>query len=234
MRPLTAALPSICLAVLLSLVGPGCGGTRVRDKDGGVNVEPEPVPDPTEDPGAGTPTPDPAAPPADAGASPAPDAPASGSPTMPQPPAPTPPVSAPPGPPPATCGGVTCPALFELVHFCRPVGACMLNAVNPVPITFCYANGVKVVGESILPPNLVGLVKRADGTDCYRARIFQNAGSADQNVVWETPAGVPVASGVFDSAGNGTITCNDVTAPLTDPSCVAVPSPAGCMPGFCL
>jgi hypothetical protein len=77
-------------------------------------------------------------------------------------------------------------------------------------------------------------VKRPDGTDCYRARISQNAGSTDRNVVWETPAGVPVATGVIDGNGNGTITCNDVTAPLTDPSCVAVPSPTGCMPGFCL
>ena len=109
----------------------------------------------------------------------------------------------------------------------------MLNAVNPVPLTFCYANGIKVVGESIVPPNLVGLVKRPDGSDCYRARVFQNAGSPDRNVVWETPAGVPVASGVFDSAGNGTITCDEATTPLSDPTCVAVPSPQGCTPGFC-
>jgi hypothetical protein len=228
MRPLTAALP-VCLGVVLTLAAQGCGGSRVRDKDASVTVDPEPV-DPTDPntgatPPTGQPSPDP-----DPAGPAAPD----GGPRPPgAPPRPSP-DAAPLEPPPATCGGVTCPALFELVHPCRPTGSCMLNAVVPVPITFCYANGIKVVGESILPPNIVGLVKRADGTDCYRARIFQNAGSPASTVVWETPAGVPVATGVFDSAGNGTITCDNVTTPLTDPTCVAVPSPQGCMPGFCL
>jgi hypothetical protein len=238
MRPFTAAL-SLGLGLALTLAA-GCGGTRIRDKDGSVQVEPEPEPEP-EPPAPGSGDPDAGAPggPAD------PDGPA-GNPTDPDgaaPPAapdgpPPPPVDTapppPPVPPPSSCGGVTCPALFQLVHDCRPMGGCMLNALVPLPITYCYANGVKVVGESIVPPNLVGLVKRLDGTDCYRARIFQNAGSAERSVVWETPAGVPVATGVFDAAGNGTITCDAVTAPLADPSCVAVPSPQGCTPGFCL
>ncbi len=241
MRPLTAAL-SLSLVLGLTLAAPSCGGTRVRDKDGSVTVDPEPEPEPT-DPDAGTIPPENGEPTdVDAGL-PDPDAPLAppddGPAVTPEPdgPAPLPPDAAPPPPPPPppeTCGGVTCPALFALVHPCRPMGSCMLNALTPVPITFCYANGIKVVGESILLPDLVGLIKRADGSDCYRARISQAAGSADRNVVWETPAGVPVAAGVFDSAGNGSITCEGVTTPLADPTCVAVPSPQGCTPGFCL
>jgi hypothetical protein len=261
MRALIVTLP-LRLGLVLTLAASGCGGSQVRDKDGSVTVEPEPVPDPTPeptpDPNPGATTP----PGADAGA-PDPDGPASppgpGPDTAP-PPGPTPDTAPQPGPdpdgaapgpdpdtgPPAapppdaapepprtSCGGVTCPALFQLLDGCRPMGSCMLNAVAPIPLTFCYANGIKVVGESIVPPNLVGLVKRPDGSDCYRARVFQNTGSPDQNVVWETPAGVPVASGVFDSAGAGTITCDEATTALTDPACVSIPSPQGCTPGFC-
>ena len=80
----------------------------------------------------------------------------------------------------------------------------------------------------------VKILKRADGTDCYRARVSQTPGSPQRNVVWETPAGVPVATGVFDPSGIGTITCGETSAVLTDPTCVAVPSVAGCMPGLCL
>ena len=238
MRPLTAALP-LCLGLVLTLAAPGCGGTRVRDKDGSVTVEPEPEPEPHRIPAPERPPRRarrrrrPARHPTPAGPDPTTARPCARARRhrAPLPPDAAPPLRAAPG---QTCGGVTCPALFQLVHPCRPMGGCMLNAVNPVPITFCYANGIKVVGESILPPNLVGLVKRADGSRLLPGPHLQNAGSADRNVVWETPAGVPVASGVFDSAGNGTITCDAVTAPLTDPTCVAVPSPQGCTPGFCL
>jgi hypothetical protein len=226
----------------------GCGGSRLRP-DADVTVDPEPTPDPPAgmDPAspapAPAPSPDAAAPADPDAASPDPGPPAG--PGDPDPAAPDAapddpdgPASAPPDPPPpdpgpaaGTCGGVTCPELFDLVGNCRPMGMCTLN---PAPLMLCYTNGIKIVPESLLPSNLVGLVKRSDGTDCYRARVSQTPGSTARNVIWETPAGVPIASGVFDSGGTGTITCQGATTPLTDPTCVAIPNAAGCMPGLCL
>jgi hypothetical protein len=222
MRPLTARTISyLGLGVLLALGMLGCGGSRVRSQDGAVTEDPEPEPPTGFD--AAPATGDPGAPPGlDAATAISPDGPRPPSSPVPEP-----------GPPPETCGGVTCPALFALVHPCRPMGMCTINILSPIPLTFCYANGIEVVAENIVPPDLVGLVKRADGRDCYRARVTEVPGSTDRHVVWETPAGAPVASGVIDGSGNGTITCDGITAPLTDPTCVAVPSAEGCMPGVC-
>jgi hypothetical protein len=252
---LLAARTAVQVCLVLTLGVLGCGGSATR-ADGGVTVEPEPdpTPPPTEgDPPPGAapdaaapgptvdapaPAPDPTEPdasstdPADPDTAPPPGDPVSPDGGTPDPVPPPPPDSAPPDPGPSagTCGGVTCPELFDLLSTCRPMGTCTLN---PAPLILCYTNGIKIVGESILPPNLVGLVKRADGSDCYRARVSQDPGSTTRTVVWETPDGVALATGVLE--GNTTsITCRNVTTPLTDPTCIAVPTVAGCTPGICL
>ena len=230
MRPLTAGISRrVCatgvvartatrLCLLLTLAALGCGGSRIRG-DSGVTIEPEPVPPPPTEGDPPTATPPDAATSAPAG----PDAPS----TDPDPAAPDAPVGSPPGAPAATCGGVTCPELFDRVALCRPAGICLLSLVS---LTVCYGNGVKIVSEGIpTMTNLVGMVKQPNGSDCYRARVSQVPGSNVTQVIWETPAGDPIATGMIDGASR-TITCGGTTAPLTDASCIAVPTLQGCTP----
>jgi hypothetical protein len=207
MRPLTTRNAGrLCLVMTLGVLG--CGGSRIRG-DADVTIDPEPEPDPTGQVDAAGDEPDAAV--AD------PDA---ASPGGPDPGGPMPPPAVA-----GTCGGVTCPELFDRIALCRPAGICLLSLIS---LTVCYGNGVKIVSEGIpTMTNLVGMVKQPNGSDCYRARVSQVANVTQ--VIWETPAGDPIATGVIDGA-NRTITCGGTTAPLTDPSCIAVPSLAGCTP----
>ena len=239
MRPLIASLP-ICLGLVVTLAAQGCGGSRIRDKDAARHRRPRagaraaasgsrhersrrgrarqrsaPGRQPTgarRGPGARSRRPRRHQP-------------------RPRRRAPRPRYgAASPHPAPRDCGGVTCPALFELVHPCRPMGGCMLNALVPVPVTFCYANGIKVVGESILPPDLVGLVKRADGTDCYRARITRTPAAPIATSSGRPPPASrsPAASSTAPATAPSPATPSPT--PLTDPTCVAIPSPQAAPP----
>ena len=137
----------------------------------------------------------------------------------------------------ASCGGVTCPRLFQLVEACRPSGSCVRATVPGLLPSdrLCYANGVKVrtsADPGTVPPTQSVSWTYPDGSACYSLDIAPALGGSF-SFTWKTTAAGEIARGTLDSSGNVFITCDGTTSRLTDPRCAPPSSAVGCTPGEC-
>jgi hypothetical protein len=134
----------------------------------------------------------------------------------------------------ASCGGVRCPRLFDIVTACRPVGACLARSLVTTQHR-CYDNGVKVVATTdVAAGGFTANVSQPDGmTACYRVEVSRAVASGNTNFIWRDPDGLPIATGVSEPSGRRTVTCDGFTAELTDVTCLALPPMEDCPSGTC-
>jgi hypothetical protein len=134
-----------------------------------------------------------------------------------------------------TCGGVRCPALFNLVATCRPTGACIRGG-NVSATLSCYDNGVRVRSHLELGRGLVIDVTKPDGVSpCYSMDVGVPTGGGLRPAVVHSPDGTEIARGLADPNDGGlvTVTCDGVTADLQDRSCLVDPGVGNCAAGTC-
>jgi hypothetical protein len=219
------ALLGICVVLA------ACGGSAIRPP---AEPEPEGEPSPAgEQPPASPdaadddagPDADPGAPGEDAAAAEAADEDA---------PAPPPDLSGGDTVAPASCGGVRCPRLFDIVTACRPGGACTARSLLTTQHR-CYDNGVKVVATTdVAAGGFTANVSQPDGmTACYRVEVSRAVASGNTNFIWRDPDGLPIATGVSEASGRRTVTCDGFTSELTDVACLALPPMEDCPSGAC-
>ena len=132
----------------------------------------------------------------------------------------------------ASCGGVTCPRLWQLVESCRPMGACTQQTSGTL-VNRCYANQVKVRARVNPISNLIATTfVNTDGTNCYLMDTPLLGGGGVQLLVVKELAGTEVArvtiteSTAISCAGGPAQTLNDST-------CLPPFSLMECAPGDC-
>ena len=126
------------------------------------------------------------------------------------PPADTPPVG-------ATCGGVNCLRLWQLVESCRPMGACVQQTSGTL-VNRCYANQVKVRARVNALSNTISTTfVKTDGTNCYLMDTPLLGGGGVQTLVIKELNSTEVArvtiteSTAITCAGGSPQTLNDST-----------------------
>ena len=126
------------------------------------------------------------------------------------PPADTPPVG-------ATCGGVNCLRLWQLVESCRPMGACVQQTSGTL-VNRCYANQVKVRARVNALSNTISTTfVKTDGTNCYLMDTPLLGGGGVQTLIIKELNSTEVArvtiteSTAITCAGGSPQTLNDST-----------------------
>jgi hypothetical protein len=132
----------------------------------------------------------------------------------------------------ASCGGVTCPRLWQLVESCRPMGSCTQQTSGTL-VNRCYANQVKVRARVNPISNIIATTfVNTDGTNCYLMDTPLLGGGGVQLLVVKELAGTEVArvtiteSTAISCAGGPAQTLNDST-------CLPPFSLTECAPGDC-
>jgi hypothetical protein len=134
-----------------------------------------------------------------------------------------------------TCGGVHCPALFDLVATCRPTGTCVRGGAVGNTST-CYNNGVRVHSRVDLVRGLIIEVTKPDGVSpCYSMDVGTATNGGLRPAILQDPQGLEIARGEADPDDGGlvNVTCEGTTVPLQDRRCLADPGIGICPPGPC-
>jgi hypothetical protein len=150
---------------------------------------------------------------------------ADGAPADTTPPGDTPPVG-------ATCGGVNCPQLWQLVDSCRPMGACTQQTTGTL-VNRCYANQVKVRARVMAIQNTIATTfVKTDGSNCYLMDTPLLGGGGAQTLVVKELSGVEVARVTITEST--AISCGGGPAQiLNDSGCLPPFSLTECAPGEC-
>jgi hypothetical protein len=131
----------------------------------------------------------------------------------------------------ATCGGVTCPRLWQLIESCRPMGACTQQMVLTM-VNRCYANQVKVRARVDIVNNVINSTfVKTDGSSCYLMDTPLGGGGAQVAIIKELNgtevARVTVTESTAVSCAGGPVQT------LSDSTCVPSFSLTECAQGAC-
>jgi hypothetical protein len=131
----------------------------------------------------------------------------------------------------ASCGGVTCPRLWQLIESCRPMGACTQQMVLTM-VNRCYANQVKVRARVDIVNNVINSTfVKTDGSSCYLMDTPLGGGGAQVAIIKELNgtevARVTVTESTAVSCAGGPVQT------LSDSTCVPSFSLTECAQGAC-
>jgi hypothetical protein len=132
----------------------------------------------------------------------------------------------------ATCGGVTCPRLWQLVESCRPMGACTQQTSGTL-VNRCYANQVKVRAKVMALTNTIATTfVKTDGMNCYLMDTPLLGGGGAQILIVKELAGTEVARVTITEST--AISCaGGPQQTLNDSSCLPPFSLTECAAGDC-
>jgi hypothetical protein len=131
-----------------------------------------------------------------------------------------------------TCGGVTCPRLWQLIESCRPMGGCTQQTSGTL-VNRCYANQVKVRARVMALTNTIATTfVKTDGMNCYLMDTPLLGGGGAQMLIVKELSGTEVAKVTITEST--AISCaGGPSQTLKDSSCLPPFSLTECAAGDC-